>query len=145
MVSMFQPIPTLFSKHSVERGGNVLGLDRAKDNLVCEWNVRMVWIYMNLTAVVFLCDLSWKDKKDDELFNQISSSTITEISNYAKSIGGANEFIYLDYAAKWQNPLRGYGLNNLRKIRRVAKKYDPKAVFQRQVPGGFKLAAAGPA
>ncbi|MCJ1270948.1 hypothetical protein MMC22_010847 [Lobaria immixta] len=125
--SLIQPIPTVFSKHSVERGGNVLGLDRAKDNLI-----------------LFLCDLSWKDEKDDWLFKQISRSTITEIRNYAKSIGGDDEYIYLDYAAKWQNPLRSYGSENLRKLRRVAKKYDPTAVFQRQV-GGFKLAAAGPA
>lgn len=34
--TLIQPIPTIFSKHSVERGGNVLGLDRAKDNLVCK-------------------------------------------------------------------------------------------------------------
>ena len=94
---------------------------------------------------VFLCDLSWKDAKDDGLFNQISDSTITEIGNYAKSIGGDNEYIYLDYAAKSQNPLRSYGAANLQKLRDVAKKYDPTAVFQRQVPGGFKLAAAGPA
>jgi len=32
---MFQPIPTLFSEHSVKKGGNVLGLDRATENLVC--------------------------------------------------------------------------------------------------------------
>lgn len=36
IVSLIQPIPTIFAKHSVERGGNVLGLDRAKDNLICE-------------------------------------------------------------------------------------------------------------
>lgn len=36
IVSLIQPIPTIFSTHSVERGGNVLGLDRAKDNLVCK-------------------------------------------------------------------------------------------------------------
>lgn len=32
----FQPFPTVFSKHSLERGGNVLGLDRAKENLIRE-------------------------------------------------------------------------------------------------------------
>lgn len=105
----------------------------------------MCWLYVKLTKIVFLCDLSWKDAKDDRLFKKISSSTITEIRNYAKSIGGDNEYIYLDYADKSQNPLRGYGIENLRTIRRVAKKYDPTAVFQRQVPGGFKLAAAGDA
>jgi len=31
---MVQPIPTIFTKHSVEKGGNMLGLDRFTDNLV---------------------------------------------------------------------------------------------------------------
>ena len=35
IVSLIQPIPTIFATHSVERGGNVLGLDRFKDNLIC--------------------------------------------------------------------------------------------------------------
>ena len=36
IVSLFQPIPTVFSKHSLEKGGNILGLDRAKENLIRE-------------------------------------------------------------------------------------------------------------
>jgi hypothetical protein len=32
--AMFQAIPTLFAKHSVERGGNVLGLQREKENAI---------------------------------------------------------------------------------------------------------------
>lgn len=90
-----------------------------------------------------MVDLSWKDSRDDGLFKQISDSTITEINNYAKSINKDNEYIYLDYAGKSQNPLRGYGLNNLRKLHKVAEQYDPNGIFQKLVPGGFKLAAAG--
>lgn len=36
MVHLIQPIPKIFSKHSDEHGGNVLGLDRARANLICE-------------------------------------------------------------------------------------------------------------
>lgn len=39
MVYLIQPIPTVFSQRSVERGGNVLGLDRFKDNLICKPNL----------------------------------------------------------------------------------------------------------
>lgn len=39
MVYLIQPIPKIFSQHSVERGGNVLGLDRFKDNLICTSNL----------------------------------------------------------------------------------------------------------
>ena len=96
-------------------------------------------------TTVFLADLSWSDAKDDALFKKIGRRTISEINKYAASIGKANEYIYLDYADQTQNPLRGYGAANLRKLREVARKYDPEAVFQTLVPGGFKLDAAGPA
>lgn len=39
MVHLFQPIPTIFSQHSVEKGGNILGLDRSKDNLICMYSL----------------------------------------------------------------------------------------------------------
>lgn len=94
---------------------------------------------------VFLADLSWTDAKDDALFKKIGEKSISEINKYAASIGKANEYIYLDYADQTQNPLRGYGTANLRKLREVAREYDPGAVFQTLVPGGFKLDAAGPA
>jgi hypothetical protein len=32
--TMFQPIPSFFSEHSVEKGGNMLGLERFDDNLI---------------------------------------------------------------------------------------------------------------
>lgn len=83
--------------------------------------------------------------KDDGLFDRIGQATIQEINEYAQSIKKDNEYIYLDYAYQTQNPLRGYGPANLRKLREVGGKYDPAEVFQTLVPGGFKLAAAGPA
>ena len=105
-----------------------------------------LWQVLELILrIVFLADLSWSDAKDDALFKKIGQITIKEINQYAASIGKANEYIYLDYAYQTQNPLRGYGAANLRKLREVARKYDPGAVFQTLVPGGFKLDAAGPA
>lgn len=94
---------------------------------------------------MFQLNLSWLNAKDDKLFKKIGHTTINQINHYAKSINKANEYIYLDYADQTQNPLRGYGAANLRKLRQVARKYDPEAVFQTLVPGGFKLDAAGPA
>lgn len=32
--TMFQPIPSFFSEHSVEKGGNMLGLERFDENLI---------------------------------------------------------------------------------------------------------------
>ncbi|RAK79952.1 FAD-binding oxidoreductase [Aspergillus fijiensis CBS 313.89] len=47
--------------------------------------------------------------------------------------------IVISYAGGTQDPLRGYGPVNVRFMQQVARKYDPEEVFQRLVPGGFKL------
>jgi hypothetical protein len=46
---------------------------------------------------------------------------------------------YLNFAASFQDPLASYGGIELRRMKKVARKYDPTGVFQTQVPGGFKL------
>jgi len=35
--------------------------------------------------------------------------------------------------------MAGYGEESLERMKGVSKKYDPEGVFQRGVPGGFKL------
>ncbi|KAL1850825.1 hypothetical protein Plec18170_006661 [Paecilomyces lecythidis] len=123
--SFFQPLPKLFSQHSVTRGGNMLGLDRFDENLL-----------------LFLIVLSWGGLEDDALFDSLGKTAIQQLDTYAREIGADNEFIYLNYADPSQNPLRSYGEENLAEIRRVAEKYDPEHVFQEQVPGGFKVSKA---
>jgi len=48
-------------------------------------------------------------------------------------------YIYTNYAADFQDPMTGYGLRSLAFMREVSRKYDPQGIFQKQVPGGFKL------
>ncbi|GKZ66935.1 hypothetical protein AnigIFM60653_001228 [Aspergillus niger] len=122
MDTIIQPWPKLFAQHSVEKGGNVLGLERFDENLI-----------------QILFDYSWDDARDDDLFIGLGQSILEEVDEYAKSIGAHNEYIYLNYADKSQNPLKGYGEENVEFISRVAKQYDPDGVFQVQVPGGFKI------
>lgn len=57
----------------------------------------------------------------------------------AEAQGLLLRFQYLNYAAPFQTPLESYGEENLRFLRAVSEKYDPKGVFQKRVPGGFKL------
>ncbi|KAJ5740862.1 hypothetical protein N7493_000734 [Penicillium malachiteum] len=122
-VSFLQPFPSLFGKKGNERsGGNVLGLDRMKKN-----------------HLVYLLFLSWDDSRDDSLIRYAGSQIIAQVRAYAESIGQDHPYLYLNYADKSQNPLRGYGEENFNKILRVAKKYDPTGVFQTQMPGGFKV------
>ena len=59
----------------------------------------------------------------------------------AKNMGKLHEFEYLNYANQAQNPISTYGRENVANLKAVAKVYDPRGIFQRQVPGGFKLPA----
>lgn len=87
-------------------------------------------------------DYSWDSAEDDDLFQRLCEEASAELSDYAKSIGKFNEYIYLNYADKTQNPLRGYGDENVEYIKEVAARYDPEGVFQTPVPGGFKATQA---
>ena len=90
-------------------------------------------------ATEVLFDYSWKDEADDALFNNLANDALEKLNAYAKLVGGDNEYIYLNYADGTQDPLSSYGHKNVDFIRRVAKEYDHAGVFQKQVPGGFKI------
>ncbi|PLB40384.1 FAD-binding oxidoreductase [Aspergillus candidus] len=123
--AMFQPWPKIFWEQSVKKGSNVLGLEQNDENLF-----------------QVLYDYSWSGAADDKLFRQTGIDALKELNEYAKSEGKFNEYVYLNYADRTQNPLRGYGQENLEYIKKVAETYDPDGVFQTQVPGGFKITQA---
>lgn len=49
------------------------------------------------------------------------------------------KFRYLNYSDISQDPLSTYGENNIKQMQEVAVKYDPNGIYQRLVPGGFKI------
>lgn len=127
-IVMFQPLPSVISKHSVERGGNVLGLDRAKGN-----------------QILFLFFVQWNNTADDARLQTAASSLIKNVTDYAKAQNQSNEWIYLNYALADQDVLGSYGKANVDFINKTATAYDPNGVFQKYVPGGYKLSSARPA
>ncbi|KAL3482140.1 hypothetical protein BJX99DRAFT_268527 [Aspergillus californicus] len=123
---IIQPWPKVLWQRNQDNGvGNVLGLERFDENML-----------------QVLYDYSWDSEADDALFQRLCEEAMAELDEYAKSIDAYNEYIYLNYADKTQNPLRGYGDENVEYISEVAARYDPDGVFQTQVPGGFKVSSA---
>ena len=57
----------------------------------------------------------------------------------AREMGLLHNFVYLNYANQVQDPITSYGRENVAGLKKAAERYDPRGVFQRQVPGGFKL------
>ncbi|KAF2751575.1 putative oxidoreductase [Sporormia fimetaria CBS 119925] len=118
----FQPVSYAMYSKSAATGGNVLGLDRFTDDTI---------------NVVFT--VSWQLPLDSARVEARVKKLEGDIVALAKQRGIFNEFIYLNYAAPWQDPIRGYGQQNVAFMKAVSKRYDPGGLFQKGVPGGFKV------
>lgn len=68
---------------------------------------------------------------------------MADIKSYAVSADGDGRLVYMNYANLSQDALGSYGEENFEFIRQAAAKYDPTAVFQERVPGGWKISRVG--
>lgn len=119
---VLQPFPTSFGKHSVKRGGNMLGLERIKED-----------------AVLFIIVVEGDTPGFYDMAHPLVKEAVDDLEAFAKSVDGDIPFRYLNYCDGTQDPLGSYGADNIRKMKAAAAKYDPTGVFQTRVPGGFKL------
>ncbi|KAH8586438.1 hypothetical protein B0O99DRAFT_644446 [Bisporella sp. PMI_857] len=119
----FQPWPQTITGRGRVNGGNALGIDATDGDLT------------NIDLTLY-----WNDATDDGFIYAETEKLFDAGVKKAKDMGLWNRYLYLNYADKWQKPIRGYGLNNVRMLRRIGRKYDPRQIFQNAVVGGFKLA-----
>lgn len=117
--------PALFARHPK---ANALGFNYRKD--------------LNQSLVVALLSVSYASAADDQIVETYSRTLMDAISEDAKMLGASDSYLYLNYAAAYQNPLSSYTEVNVRRLRNIAAKWDPHGTFQFQVPGGFKLSNA---
>ncbi|WPG99209.1 oxidoreductase FAD-binding protein [Acrodontium crateriforme] len=117
----YQPQPKIITSKAATTGGNSLGLDGSQ----------------NLFNA--LLTISWDTPADDARVTKQAKRLISESNIKAKELGVENRYIYLNYAAEWQDPIAGYGEDVKEGLQAVSRKYDPKGMFQHQCPGGFKL------
>lgn len=119
-----QPQPRIIFKASAEaaRGGDSLVLDESDGNI---FNV--------------LLTTTWADEKDDLLVESQTCRMFEQFEAEAERLGVTNPYVYLNYAASWQDPISGYGDDNKAFLQDISKKYDPQGLFQKAAPGGFKL------
>ena len=115
-----QPIPSAIT--SLGFGKNSLGYGRNDGPLV---NVLIVFGWLNAT--------------DDAKFDAASKAFIKRSQDRARQRGLLYPVEYLNYAASWQDPIASYGASEKKRLQRVSRKYDPAGIFQKAVPGGFKL------
>ncbi|KAF9872422.1 FAD binding domain-containing protein [Colletotrichum karsti] len=122
-----QPVTKDYGRIGEEKGGNMLGLENMRNNAI-------MW-----TAAVFVDT----NEADFAVAEQRLNEMAGKLNDFAESVDGAEDLVYLNYASARQDSLGSYGSDNLEYMREVAEKYDPEGVFQTRIPGGFKLSRAG--
>jgi hypothetical protein len=80
---------------------------------------------------------TWNNAADTEFMEGWLDSMMEDHVSILRENGLLERFVYLNYAGRRQDPIGSYGTKD--QLRKVSKKYDPNGVFQKQVPGGFKL------
>ncbi|KAI9706175.1 MAG: hypothetical protein M1820_004936 [Bogoriella megaspora] len=118
----FQPLTSNILQHTTKRGGNVLGLSASEAPLML-MNFGWQWSNASLDSVV-----------------KEGIANIVEKSNQAAAeMGLLNDYVYMNYAAPGQDPVKGYGQENVEFMKEVQRKWDPEGVFTKLCPGGFKV------
>ncbi|KAJ0384800.1 hypothetical protein COL922a_007631 [Colletotrichum nupharicola] len=67
------------------------------------------------------------------------AAAAVRIEDFAVSVDGNVNWRNLNYADPSQDPIKTYGDANINFIRSVASQCDPEGVFQKRIPGGFKI------
>ena len=84
-------------------------------------------------------NLGWSLQSDDARIPPILDETVALIEILTKERGLYDPFTFLNDASSTQPVFHNYGETSLEKLKSAAVKYDPQGMFQKQVPGGFKL------
>ena len=120
---IFQPLwHASRAKSFAATGGNSLGLEGTKDDLVI--------VLVSIASLI---------PSDDEVVDAKLKDFLAAITQKAKEMGVYSPYIYANYAAGFQDVIGGYGEKSRAEMIATSKKYDPIQLFQKQVPGGFKL------
>lgn len=118
---VLEPLPrSLYTRYGAEK--NSLGLDQASE-----------------TLVIFLISAAWADAAHDQQVYSASKLLVEDVENKAKRLGAYTPFIYVNYAAPWQDVIQSYGTKNVRKLRKLRDRVDPQHFFTNKLKGGFKI------
>jgi hypothetical protein len=112
----------LTQPHPVTNGNNSLGLEPGRRDQV-------------LTVLT----AAYTFAEDDENVQTGMERIIATLEGILQERGLYMPYKYLNYADKSQDPIASYGDEIVARLQATSKKYDPQGVFQKQVPGGFKL------
>jgi FAD/FMN-containing dehydrogenase len=90
------------------------------------------------SLVVSQLSVSWDNEEDDETVERVARALVEGIERDAKALDAYEPFLYLNYAAEWQDPIASYGGESVERLRSVSREVDPRGVFRDGVKG-FKI------
>lgn len=122
-----QPITAGQLKGMQKNGGNALGLNPSNGPL----------FVMNMSS-------RWANASDDARILALFSTIIKKVKAEAQSKGLDNDYIYMNYASQFQDPIASYGAANVKKLEAISARHDPTSVFIKLMPGHFKLGKGAP-
>lgn len=133
-------------QYGAKNGGNSLGTSPDDGNAFGRFSTLPKNSYYNITLkeinyveTVFYIEAQWNETSASNIIQGAASKAIEKTDGIAQSKGLKHDLVYLNYANADQDPLASYGEDSLNHLKAAAKKYDPRGIFQTQVPGGFKV------
>lgn len=124
MVGNCQPVTQAFVDQSVERGGNILGLEGLIDDGPLNF-----WLF----------SVTVTEQADQPPVLELAKDLVDRLQDYATSLGANKGWHYLNYAYADENPIASYGAESNARIKAASAKYDPQGVFQDLRHSGFKI------
>lgn len=81
----------------------------------------------------------WNSAEDDERIHNGVEALLVQCKQIASENNLLHRYIFNNYAYQKEDVFEGYGEESIKRLMEVSEKYDPKGIFQKAVPGGFKL------
>ncbi|PTB68948.1 FAD-binding domain-containing protein [Trichoderma citrinoviride] len=118
-----EPIVPVINTQSQATGGNILGLD----------NTTLPGLALGVFSA------TWQSPDKDKQIYDASDKLLKKVTDVANKAKVLKQYVDVNYAGRKQNPIASFGPANYAFLKQVAKQVDPNGVFQKLVPGGFKL------
>ncbi|KAH6605695.1 fad binding domain-containing [Trichoderma cornu-damae] len=118
-----EPITPSLIAQTKANGGNVLGLDSIPSE----------------GLILCLLSATWLSPGDTKQMNSASDRLLGNVIQQAKKSGVYNAYVDMNHAGSIQDPISSYGAANAAFLQQTAKQVDPEGVFQKLMPGGFKV------